>query len=82
MCGKRHLGHYLMGTRVCYKCKQEGHMADRCPLRSTEAEQSSQGVRTLQRGTIFATSRLEAEKAGTVVTDTLPVLGHFYLNLV
>ena len=40
-CGKHHLGRCLMGTRVCYKCKQEGHMADRCPLRSTGAGQSS-----------------------------------------
>ena len=56
-CGKRHLGRCLMGTRVCYKCKQEGHMADRCPLRSTGAGQSSQGERPPQRGTIFATNR-------------------------
>ncbi|XP_031745635.1 uncharacterized protein LOC116406054 [Cucumis sativus] len=67
-CGKRHLGRCLMGTRVCYKCKQEGHMADRCPLRSTGAGSSSQGERPPQRGTIFATNRSEAEKAGTVVT--------------
>ena len=80
-CGKRHLGRCLMGTRVCYKCKQEGHMADRCPLRSTGAGQSSQGERPPQRGTIFATNRSEAEKAGTVVTGTLPVLGHFALTL-
>ena len=56
-------------------------MADRCPLRSTEAGQSSQGVRTPQRGTVFATSRAEAEKAGIVVTGTLPVLRHFALTL-
>ncbi|XP_031745581.1 uncharacterized protein LOC116406021 [Cucumis sativus] len=67
-CGKRHLGRCLMGTRVCYKCKQEGHMADRCPLRSTGAGSSSQGERPPQRGTIFATNRSETEKAGTVVT--------------
>ena len=56
-------------------------MADRCTLRSTGARQSSQGERPPQRGTIFATSRSEAEKAGTVVTGALPVLGHFALTL-
>ncbi|XP_031744623.1 uncharacterized protein LOC116405099 [Cucumis sativus] len=45
------------------------------------AGSSSQGERPPQRGTIFATNRSEAEKAGTVVTGTLPVLGHFALTL-
>ena len=34
-CGKHHLGRCLFGTRTCFKCRQEGHTADRCPLRLT-----------------------------------------------
>ncbi|KAL0533851.1 hypothetical protein IC582_028122 [Cucumis melo] len=33
------------------------------------------------QGRVFATNRTEAEKAGTVVTGTLPVLGHYALVL-
>ena len=31
--GKCHLGRYLFGTRICFKCRQEGHTTDRCLLR-------------------------------------------------
>ncbi|KAA0052359.1 pol protein [Cucumis melo var. makuwa] len=35
-CGKHHLGRCLFGTRTCFKCKQKGQTADRCPMRLTE----------------------------------------------
>ncbi|KAA0043250.1 gag protease polyprotein [Cucumis melo var. makuwa] len=35
------------------------------------------GTPTSQQGRVFATTRQEAEQAGTVVTGTLPILGHF-----
>ncbi|TYK28616.1 ty3-gypsy retrotransposon protein [Cucumis melo var. makuwa] len=31
--GKHHLGRFLFGTRICFKCRQEEHTADRCPMR-------------------------------------------------
>ena len=70
-----------MGPEFVSCAGSRGHIVDRCPLRSTEIGQSSQGVTAPQRGTVFATSRLEAEKAATVVTGTLPMLGHFALTL-
>ncbi|KAL0546161.1 hypothetical protein IC582_016067 [Cucumis melo] len=79
-CGKHHLGRCLFGTRTCFKCRQEGHTADRCPLRVTGIAQN-QGAGTPHQGRVFATNRTEAEKAGTVVTGTLPVLGHYALVL-
>ncbi|KAL0544441.1 hypothetical protein IC582_019556 [Cucumis melo] len=79
-CGKHHLGRCLFGTRTCFKCRQEGHTADRCPLRVTGIAQN-QGAGAPHQGRIFATNRTEAEKAGTVVTGTLPVLGHYALVL-
>ncbi|KAA0046951.1 ty3-gypsy retrotransposon protein [Cucumis melo var. makuwa] len=30
-CGKHHLGHCLFGTNTCFKCEQDGHIANRCP---------------------------------------------------
>ncbi|KAL0533445.1 hypothetical protein IC582_030285 [Cucumis melo] len=78
-CGKYHLGR-LFGTRTCFKCRQEGHTADRCPLRLTGNAQN-QGAGAPHQGRVFATNKTEAEKAGTVVTGTLPVLGHYALVL-
>ncbi|KAL0537094.1 hypothetical protein IC582_026064 [Cucumis melo] len=79
-CGKHHLGRCLFGTRTCFKCRQEGHTADRCPLRLTGNAQN-QGADVPHQGRVFATNKTEAERAGTVVTGTLPVLGHYALVL-
>ncbi|KAL0551959.1 hypothetical protein IC582_011052 [Cucumis melo] len=79
-CGKHHLGRCLFGTRTCFKCRQEGHTADRCPLRLTGNTQN-QGAGAPHQGRVFATNKTEAERAGTVVTGTLPVLGHYALVL-
>ncbi|KAA0063394.1 gag protease polyprotein [Cucumis melo var. makuwa] len=54
--------------------RQEGHTADRCPMRLTENAQN-QGAGAPYQGKVFATNKTEAERAGTVVTSTLPVLG-------
>ncbi|KAA0063859.1 gag protease polyprotein [Cucumis melo var. makuwa] len=79
-CGKHHLGRCLFGTRTFFKCRQEGHTANRCPLRLTGNAQN-QGAGAPHQGRVFATNKTEAEKAGTVVTGTLPVLGHYALVL-
>ncbi|KAL0560205.1 hypothetical protein IC582_000605 [Cucumis melo] len=79
-CGKHHLGRCLFGTRTCFKCRQEGHTADRCPLRLTGNAQN-QGADAPHQGRVFATNKTEAEWAGTMVTGTLPVLGHYALVL-
>ncbi|KAA0036879.1 ty3-gypsy retrotransposon protein [Cucumis melo var. makuwa] len=79
-CGKHHLGRCLFGTMTCFKCRQEGHTADRCPMRITENVQN-QGAGAPHQGKVFATNKTEAERAGTVVTGTLPVLGHYALVL-
>ncbi|KAA0041160.1 gag protease polyprotein [Cucumis melo var. makuwa] len=79
-CGKYHLGHCLFGTRTCFKCRQEGHTADRCPLRLTGNAQN-QGASAPHQGRVFGTNKTEAERAGTVVTGTLLVLGHYALVL-
>ncbi|KAA0033196.1 ty3-gypsy retrotransposon protein [Cucumis melo var. makuwa] len=39
------------------------------------------GAGAPQQGRVFATNKTEAERAGTVVTGTLPVLGHYALVL-
>ncbi|KAL4020691.1 hypothetical protein IC575_019472 [Cucumis melo] len=79
-CGKHHLGRCLFGTRTCFKCRQEGHTADRCSMRLTGNAQNQEAGAPHQ-GKVFATNKIEAERAGTVVTCTLPVLGHYALVL-
>ncbi|KAL0540141.1 hypothetical protein IC582_024371 [Cucumis melo] len=79
-CRKHHLGRCLFRTRTCFKCRQEGHTADRCPLRLTGNAQN-QGAGAPHQGRVFATNKTEAERAGTVVTGTLPVLRHYALVL-
>ncbi|TYK01903.1 putative gag-pol polyprotein [Cucumis melo var. makuwa] len=89
-CGKHHLGRCLFGTRTCFKCRQEGHIADRCPMRLTRNAQN-QGAGAPHQGKVFATNKTEAkvfatnkteaERADTVVTGTLPVLRHYTLVL-
>ncbi|KAA0060839.1 pol protein [Cucumis melo var. makuwa] len=78
--GKHHLGRWLFGTRTCFKCRQEGHTADRCPMRLTGNAQN-QGAGAPYQGKVFATNKTEAERAGTVVTGTFSVLGHYALVL-
>ncbi|KAA0039607.1 gag protease polyprotein [Cucumis melo var. makuwa] len=79
-CGKHHLGRFLFGTMTCFKCRQQGHIADRCPMKITGNAQN-QGAGAPHQGKVFATNKTKAERAGTVVTGTLPVLGHYALVL-
>ncbi|KAA0065937.1 ty3-gypsy retrotransposon protein [Cucumis melo var. makuwa] len=65
---------------TCFKCRQEGHIADRCPMRLTGNAQN-QGAGAPYQGKVFATNKTEAEREGIVVTGTLPVLGHYALVL-
>ncbi|TYK02364.1 gag protease polyprotein [Cucumis melo var. makuwa] len=74
-CGRVHGGRCLAGSGVCFRCRQPGHTADvypRKPFETTPHQPS-----TSQQGRVFATTRQEAERAGTVVTGTLPILGHY-----
>jgi len=39
-CGKHHMGCCLFETRTCFKYRQEGHTADRCPMKLTGVAQN------------------------------------------
>ncbi|KAA0037327.1 ty3-gypsy retrotransposon protein [Cucumis melo var. makuwa] len=60
-----HGGRCLIRSGVCFRCKQPGHNADVCPqkLIGTTPHQSLAS----QQGRVFATTRQEVERAGTVV---------------
>ncbi|KAL0536582.1 hypothetical protein IC582_025533 [Cucumis melo] len=74
-CGRVHGGRCLAGSGVCFRCRQPGHTADMCPRKPFETTPPQPSA--AQQGRVFATTRQEAERAGTVVTGTLPILGHY-----
>ncbi|KAL0534387.1 hypothetical protein IC582_028677 [Cucumis melo] len=78
-CGRVHGGRCLVGSGVCFRCKQPGHTADICPQKLIES--TPHQPPTSQQGRVFATTRQEPERAGTMVTSTLPILGNYALVL-
>ncbi|KAA0056439.1 gag protease polyprotein [Cucumis melo var. makuwa] len=74
-CGRVHGGRCLAGSGVCFRCRQPGHTADACPRKPFETTPHQPSA--FQQGRVFATTRQEAERAGIVVTGTLPILGHY-----
>ncbi|TYK28169.1 gag protease polyprotein [Cucumis melo var. makuwa] len=74
-CGRVHGGRCLAGSGVCFRCRQPGHTADACPRKPFETTPYQPSAS--QQGRVFATTQQEAERAGTVVTGTLPILGHY-----
>ncbi|KAA0054090.1 pol protein [Cucumis melo var. makuwa] len=74
-CGRVHGGRCLAGSGVCFRCRQQGHTADACPRKPLETTLHQPSAS--QQGRVFATTRQEAKRAGTVVTGTLPILVHY-----
>ncbi|KAA0036674.1 pol protein [Cucumis melo var. makuwa] len=74
-CGRVHGGRCLAGSGVCFRCRQPGHTADACPRKPFETTPHQPSAS--QQGRVFATTRQEAERASTVVTGTLPILGYY-----
>ncbi|KAL4013399.1 hypothetical protein IC575_025568 [Cucumis melo] len=74
-CGRVHRGRCLLGSGVCFRCRQPGHTADAYPRKPFET--TPQQPSASQQGRVFATTHQEAERAGIVVTGTLPILGHY-----
>ncbi|KAA0032839.1 gag protease polyprotein [Cucumis melo var. makuwa] len=72
-CGRVHRGRCLIGSGVCFRCKQPGHNADVCPQRliGTTPHQPPAS----QQGRVFATTRQETERASTVVTVFVRQMG-------
>ena len=88
-CGKSHWGKCLAGSGVCFRCGQEGHVSSRCPRKGAadgkgqyaSTSRGDSGRMQQQHGRAYATTRQEADKAGTVVTGMLPILGYHALVL-
>ncbi|TYK21999.1 ty3-gypsy retrotransposon protein [Cucumis melo var. makuwa] len=76
-CGRVHGGRCLIGSGVCFKCRQPGYTADACPQKLIET--TPHQPPTSQQGRVFATTRLEAERAGIVVTEVESLSGVLFV---
>ncbi|KAA0045470.1 ty3-gypsy retrotransposon protein [Cucumis melo var. makuwa] len=72
-CGRVHGGRCLAGSRVCFRCRQPRYTTDACPWKLIETTPHQPPAS--QQGRVFATTRQEAERAGTVVTEVKQLSG-------
>ncbi|XP_073120481.1 uncharacterized protein [Henckelia pumila] len=61
-CGKLHSGQCMMGTGVCYLCKQPGHFAKECPQQ-----------RGPVKGRVFAMTHEQVDTNSAIVTGMINV---------
>ncbi|KAL0549645.1 hypothetical protein IC582_014132 [Cucumis melo] len=74
------VGEAARGKPLCTTCGK--HHLGRCLFGTRTCFKCRQeGAGASHQGRVFATNKTEAERAGTVVTGTLPVLGHYALVL-
>ena len=73
--GRSHRDPCLAESGVCFRYKQPVHTTDFCPQKLLET--TSNLTLTSQQGRVFSTPRQEDEQAGTMVTGTFLILGHF-----
>ncbi|KAL0534116.1 hypothetical protein IC582_028397 [Cucumis melo] len=74
-CRRVHESRCLLGSGVCFRCRQPGHTADACPQKPFETTPHQPSAS--HQGRFFAITRQEAERAGTMMTGTLPIMGHY-----
>ncbi|KAL0543941.1 hypothetical protein IC582_019048 [Cucumis melo] len=65
-CGRVHGARCLVGSEVCFRCRQPGHTANACPRKPFESTPHQPSASQQRR--VFATTCQEAERAGKVVT--------------
>ncbi|KAA0058528.1 DNA/RNA polymerases superfamily protein [Cucumis melo var. makuwa] len=70
-----HGGRCLAGSGVCFRYRQPGHTVDTCPQKPFETTPHQPSASQQER--VFATTHQEAKRACTMVTGTLPILGHY-----
>ncbi|KAG6510107.1 hypothetical protein ZIOFF_028115 [Zingiber officinale] len=63
-CGRQHAGKCLLGARVCYKCKQPGHLSFDCPQ-----------LRGPVTGRVYVMKTEEADPDTTLITGRVLVSG-------
>ena len=79
----------MAGSRACYRCGQEGHIAVNCTIGNTEAqpnpprvvEQTKQSAPSRAQVRAYASTSNDTGRSDAVVTGTLSVLGDLAFTL-
>ncbi|XP_031278396.1 uncharacterized protein LOC116136877 [Pistacia vera] len=66
-CGRQHKGNYILGTNVCFKCKQPRHMAKDCKVTQATSLQTVGG----STAKVYLVAQKEVEANPSVVTGQL-----------
>ncbi|XP_073031332.1 uncharacterized protein [Primulina eburnea] len=71
-CGKPHKGECLVGSGRCYRCKEMGHTAQKCPLSSDKGK---------VQGRIFTMTKEGANPDSSVISGNILISGKEALTL-
>ncbi|XP_075515773.1 uncharacterized protein LOC142550585 [Primulina tabacum] len=72
-CGKPHKGERLVGSGRCYRCKEMGHTAQKCPLSSDKGK---------VQGRIFTMTKEGANPDSSVISGNILISGKEALTLI
>ncbi|XP_075486354.1 uncharacterized protein LOC142525957 [Primulina tabacum] len=72
-CGKPHKGECLVGSCRCYRCKEMGHTAQKCPLSSDKGK---------VQGRIFTRTKEGANPDSSVISGNILISGNEALTLI
>ncbi|XP_073049496.1 uncharacterized protein [Primulina eburnea] len=72
-CGKPHKGECLVGSGRCYRCKEMGHTAQKCPLSSDKGK---------VQGRIFTMTKEGANPDSSVISGNILISGKEALTLI
>ncbi|XP_073269352.1 uncharacterized protein [Primulina huaijiensis] len=72
-CGKPHKGECLVGSGRCYRCKEIGHTALKCPLSSDKGK---------VQGRIFTMTKEGANPDSSVISGNILISGKEALTLI
>ncbi|XP_073019359.1 uncharacterized protein [Primulina eburnea] len=72
-CGKPHKGECLVGSGRCYRCKEMGHTAKKCPLSSDKGK---------VQGRIFTMTKEGANPDSSVISGNILISGKEALTLI
>ncbi|XP_073045959.1 uncharacterized protein [Primulina eburnea] len=72
-CGEPHKGECLMGSGRCYRCKEMGHTAQKCPISSDKGK---------VQGRIFTMTKEGANPDSSVISGNILISGKEALTLI
>ncbi|XP_062086383.1 uncharacterized protein LOC133792491 [Humulus lupulus] len=73
-CNRKHGGECKAHLKVCYKCRQEGHMKKECPQHKKDQKEGQKKGVKLVPARVFALTHEEAKASNTVVIGQIFII--------